>query len=127
MPADKAVVVVGENPYAEFKGDSDELWLTDAHKKLIRGCKNLGKKVIVVLISGRVLVIEEDLNNSDAFIAAWLPGSEGTGVADFLFATDGFKPVGKSPYSWPVKFDDIPLAPDAEHALFKFGYGLQEY
>ena len=127
MSADKAVVVVGENPYAEFKGDSDELWLTDAHKELITGCKDLGKKVIVVLISGRVLMIEEDLNNSDAFIAAWLPGSEGTGVSDFLYATDGFKPVGKSPYSWPVRFEDIPLAPDAEHALFKYGYGLQDY
>jgi beta-glucosidase len=127
MPAQKAVVVVGENPYAEGFGDSDELWLNDDHKALITGCKKLGKKVIVVLISGRVLVINEDLNNSDAFIAAWLPGSEGAGVADFLFATDGFKPSGKSPYSWPVKFTDIPIAPYAEHALFKFGYGLQDY
>jgi len=127
MPAEKIVVVVGENPYAEGFGDTDKLWLTEAHKKLISGCKVLGKKVIVVLISGRVLLIEEDLNNSDAFIAAWLPGSEGDGVADFLFAIDGFKPVGKSPYSWPVNFADIPLAADAAHALFKFGYGLQEY
>jgi beta-glucosidase len=127
MPAEKAVVVVGENPYAEMFGDSDELWLTQAHKNLISGCKELGKKVIVVLISGRVLLIKDDLDISDAFIAAWLPGSEGTGVADFLFATDGFKPVGKSPYSWPVNFTDIPLAADAEHALFKYGYGLQDY
>jgi beta-glucosidase len=127
MSAQKAVVVVGEDPYAEGFGDSDELWLSDDHKALITGCKNLGKKVVVILISGRVLVINEDLNNSDAFVAAWLPGSEGAGVADFLFATDGFKPTGKSPYSWPVKFADIPIAPYAEHALFKFGYGLQDY
>ncbi|PKI03489.1 glycoside hydrolase family 3 N-terminal domain-containing protein [Glaciecola sp. 33A] len=127
MQAQKAVVVVGENPYAEGAGDSDELWLSDEHKTLITGCKNLGKKVIVILISGRVLVINQDLNNSDAFVAAWLPGSEGGGIADFLFATDGFKPTGKSPYSWPVEFADIPIAPYAEHALFKFGYGLQDY
>lgn len=127
MPASKAIVVVGEAPYAEALGDSDELWLSDAHKKLITGCKNLGKKVIVILISGRVLAISEDLDKSDAFIAAWLPGSEGAGVADFLFATNGFKPTGKSPYSWPVAVTDIPLAPNAEHALFKFGYGLQDY
>jgi beta-glucosidase len=44
-----------------------------------------------------------------------------------LFAVDGFTPVGKSPFSWPVKYADIPLAPDAPHALFKFGYGLQDY
>jgi len=127
MPAEKALVVVGENPYAEGFGDTAELTLTDAHKNLILGCKILGKKVVVMLISGRVLLIEDDLNMSDAFIAAWLPGSEGMGVADFLFATDGFKPVGKSPYSWPVNYNDIPLAPDAPHALFKFGYGLQDY
>ena len=127
MPASKAIVVVGENPYAEGVGDSDELWLSDTHKKLITGCKNLDKKVIVILISGRVLAIKEDLDKSDAFIAAWLPGSEGAGVADFLFATDGFKPTGKSPYSWPAKVADIPLAPNADHALFKFGYGLEDY
>jgi beta-glucosidase len=127
MSATKAVVVVGESPYAEALGDSDELWLSDAHKKLITDCKNLNKKVIVILISGRVLAISEDLDNSDAFIAAWLPGSEGAGVADFLFATDGFKPRGKSPFSWPVVVADIPLAPNADHALFKFGYGLQNY
>lgn len=127
MSAEKAVVVVGEAPYAEGFGDTDELWLSDAHKDLITGCKNLGKKVVVVLISGRVLLIKDDLDISDAFIAAWLPGSEGAGVADFLFAVDGFKPVGKSPYSWPVKYADIPLAPDAGHALFRFGYGLQDY
>ena len=127
MTADKAVVVVGEKPYAEGIGDTDELFLTEAHKALITGCKNLNKKVVVILISGRVLVISDDLDKSDAFIAAWLPGSEGAGVADFLFASDDFKPVGKSPFSWPRRFEDIPLDADAEHALFKFGFGLTHY
>ncbi len=127
MAADKAVVVVGEQPYAEGAGDSDALFLTDAHKALISGCKALDKQVIVILISGRVLLIEEELNQSDAFVAAWLPGSEGAGVADFLYGIDGFKPTGKSPYAWPAKFEDIPIAADAEHALFQYGFGLTDY
>ena len=127
MIADTAVVVVGERPYAEFKGDTDELFLTEQHKELIQGCKARGKKVVVVLISGRVLAVEPDLAASDAFIAAWLPGSEGGGVADFLFAADGFKPVGKSPYAWPRQLADLPLAIDDERALFPFGFGLEDY
>jgi beta-glucosidase len=127
MESDKAIVVVGEEPYAEFAGDSDALWLSDEHKALISGCSELDKKVIVVLISGRVLLIKDELDQSDAFIAAWLPGSEGAGVADFLYAVDGFKPTGKSPYAWPARFDDIPIAADAAHALFPFGYGLSDY
>ncbi len=127
MKAETAVVVVGEQPYAEFKGDSNELYLTDEHKKLVRDCKGLGKDVVVILVSGRVLAIEPELELSDAFIAAWLPGSEGAGVADFLFATDGFKPVGKSPYAWPRKVADLPLTKFDQRALFPFGFGLQEY
>jgi beta-glucosidase len=125
--ANKAVVVVGEQPYAEGAGDSDELWLSDQHKKLIADCKSLGKEVIVVLISGRVLAISPELNLSDAFIAAWLPGSEGAGIADFLFAKDGFKPSGKSPYAWPRKVADLPLTKYDSRALFPFGYGLHDY
>jgi beta-glucosidase len=83
--------------------------------------------VIVVLVSGRVLIIRDELEKSDAFVAAWLPGSEGAGVADFLYAVDGFKPVGKSPYAWPARFEDLPIRKDAEHALFRFGFGLQDY
>jgi beta-glucosidase len=127
MTAETAVVVVGEQPYAEFKGDTDELFLTDRHSGMIEGCKRLGKKVVVVLISGRALAIEPDLAVSDAFIAAWLPGSEGGGVADFLYAADGFRPVGKSPYAWPRAVEDLPLAIDDERALIPFGFGLEDY
>lgn len=127
MPAQTAVVVVGEQPYAEFKGDTDDLFLSDAHKQLVRDCKTLGKNVVVILVSGRVLAISPELELSDAFIAAWLPGSEGAGVADFLFGAEGFKPVGKSPYAWPRKVGDLPLTMYDDRALFPFGYGLQEY
>ena len=127
MKAQTAVVVVGEQPYAEFEGDTDDLFLTEAHKQLVRDCKALGKNVVVVLVSGRVLAIAPELELSDAFIAAWLPGSEGAGVADFLFATDGFKPTGKSPYAWPREVGDLPLTQFDSRALFPFGFGLEEY
>jgi beta-glucosidase len=125
--AEKALVVVGERPYAEGAGDTNELWLSDSHKQLINDCKALGKQVIVVLISGRVLAIEPELDVSDAFIAAWLPGSEGAGVADFLFAADDFNPAGKSPYAWPRKATDLPISKNDPRALFPFGFGLNKY
>jgi beta-glucosidase len=125
--ANKAIVVVGEQPYAEGAGDSADLWLSPAHKKLIGECKAQRKQVIVVLISGRVLAIAPELQQSDAFVAAWLPGSEGAGVADFLFAKDGFRPVGKSPYAWPQAASDLPISQYASNALFPFGFGLSDY
>ena len=73
------------------------------------------------------MTITDSINKSDAFIAAWLPGSEGAGVADFLFATDDFKPVGKLPFSWPNAFEDLPLATDSDKALYPFGEGLSDY
>lgn len=127
MHSDKALIVVGEQPYAEFKGDSTNLDLTDDHKQLIDSCHQLGKEVIVILISGRPMTVTDSIAKSDAFIAAWLPGSEGAGVAEFLYGVDGFKPVGKLPYAWPARYEDLPLAQDAPHALFPFGYGLQDY
>jgi beta-glucosidase len=127
MQADKVIAVVGEQPYAEFLGDSSNLELAEAQASMIAQCKSLGKKVIVVLISGRAMTVTDIINHSDAFIAAWLPGSEGSGVADFLFGANGFKPSGKLPTSWPDKYEDLPLAEDAEKALFPFGFGLVEY
>ena len=127
MPAQKSVVVVGEQPYAEMFGDTDELWLSDDHKKLIDDCRKYSKQMVVILISGRTLRINEELEKSDAFIAAWLPGSEGAGVADLLYSTNGFKPKGKLPYAWFSELSDLPLSQDAEHALFPFGFGLNEF
>jgi beta-glucosidase len=127
MQANKVVAVVGELPYAEFMGDSTNLNLTQAQQDMVTQCKDLGKQVIVVLISGRAMTVTSTIKQSDAFIAAWLPGSEGAGVADFLFGADGFKPVGKLPTSWPDQYDDLPLAQDAEKALYPFGFGLNQY
>jgi len=127
MTANKAVVVVGEQPYAEFKGDSTNLDLPAEQKAMIDSCKALDKDVILILISGRTLTITDSIEKSDAFIAAWLPGSEGAGVADFLYGSNGFKPKGKLPFSWPDKFEDLPLAQDSDKALFPFGFGLEDY
>lgn len=127
MTAKKVVAVVGELPYAEFMGDSDDLNLNAQQHAMIEQCKALGKQVIVVLISGRALTVTDVINTSDAFIAAWLPGSEGAGVADFLFAADGFVPVGKLPTSWPDKYEDLPLDESSEKALYPFGFGLSNY
>ena len=107
------VVVVGENPYAEMMGDSDDLNLSDEHRGLVKRCKDLGKQVIVILISGRALTIKEELSKSDAFIAAWLPGSEGQGIADVLFGDYDFS--GKLSFSWPTT---------SSAPLFPLGYGL---
>ncbi|MGL1936534.1 MAG: glycoside hydrolase family 3 C-terminal domain-containing protein [Fibrobacterales bacterium] len=131
MSGKKAVVIVGETPYAEFMGDTDEsdyrLWMTDSHKGYINSCVDAGAQVITILVSGRVLAVEGEIEKSDAYIAAFFIGSEGDGVADFLFGVDGFTPKGKSPYSWPKDPADIPLAMDDSKALYPFGYGLEEY
>jgi beta-glucosidase len=127
MTANTVVVVVGEDPYAEGAGDTDELSLRDGHRALISGCRAMGKQVVTLLISGRPLLINEELTESDAFVAAWLPGSEGAGVADFLYATDGFSPVGRLPHAWPATYEDIPLAANDHSALFPLGYGLDRY
>jgi beta-glucosidase len=79
------------------------------------------------MLSGRALIITPQLNQSDAFVAAWLPGSEGGGIADFLFATDGFTPRGKLPHAWPASVSDLPLSQNDRKALFPFGFGLQSY
>jgi len=128
------IVVVGETPYAEFFGDIGDgtgkyqLTLSEAHQKYITKYADKGPKVIVVLISGRPLVVTNQIEQSDAFIAAWLPGSEGNGIAEVLFGDFNFK--GKLPHSWPNTVEDFegkfgPNFWDASITpMFKFGYGL---
>ncbi len=124
--ADVVIVVVGEEPYAEMFGDrkAEELVLTDEQKALISGYHAAGKRVVTVLISGRPLLVNDELAQSEAFVAAWLPGSEGAGVADVLFGDYGFS--GKLGFTWPRSPDQIPIrVGDADYdPLFPFGYGL---
>jgi beta-glucosidase len=97
--ADAVVVVVGELPYAETKGDRSDLHLAPEDVKLVEKVKSAGAPVVTVLLSGRPLILGSAMDSSDAFIAAWLPGTEGQGVADVLFGD--FKPTGKLPRQWP--------------------------
>ncbi len=152
---DVAVVVIGEDPYAEMMGDI-KAWQTLEFGKLKRSYKadvekihklhKLGAKVITVFYSGRPLYLNEEIAKSDAFVAAWLPGSEGKGITDVLIADTQGRPrydfQGKLSYSWPNKkrsatvsripqhipdyqVPELEQSPLGEHApLFEYGYGL---
>jgi beta-glucosidase len=122
--ADAVVVVVGEEPYAEFEGDRPELGLAQADKDAIAAARKAGVPLAVVLLSGRPMVVTDELAQADAFVAAWLPGTEGAGVADVLFGDH--KPTGKLPMSWPRTNAQMPInVGDAGYdPLFAYGYGL---
>lgn len=122
---DAAVVVFGEDPYAEFQGDRADLFYDDARSlAVLRRLKAAGVPTIAVFLSGRPLWVNRHLNAADAFVAAWLPGSEGGGVADVLFGRRDF--TGKLSFSWPADARGRPLnRGDAEYRpLFPYGYGL---
>jgi beta-glucosidase len=123
---DVAVVIFGEDPYAEFQGDVPDLIFRDNadNLSLLKKYKADGIKTVAVFLSGRPLWVNSHLNNSDAFVAAWLPGSEGGGVADVLFGKADFK--GKLPFSWPKTATQYILnVGDKDYdPLFAYGYGL---
>jgi beta-glucosidase len=113
------VVVIGERPYAEGKGDRADLSLDKEDAAAVANMKKAGIPVVVILISGRPMIVNDMLGQADAFIAAWLPGTEGQGVADVLFGD--YKPTGKLSFSWPRSMPQLPTSHDP---LFKYGYGL---
>jgi beta-glucosidase len=122
--ADGGVVVVGETPYAEYSGDRRDLALGEEDRRAIASVKAAGIPLVVVLVSGRPMIVTQALQEADAFLAAWLPGSEGQGVADVLFGVHN--PTGRLPVTWPRSMDQIPInqgdgKPDP---LFPFGFGL---
>jgi beta-glucosidase len=114
--ADAGIVVIGETPYAEMLGDRNDLALSLEDVAAVETMKRAGIPVVVVLLSGRPMIVNKVLDTCDAFVAAWLPGTEGRGITDVLFGDH--KPVGKLSLSWPRSMDqnDAPL--------FKYGYGL---
>lgn len=118
-----AIVVVGETPYSETDGDNLNLTIPEPGLSTMTNVCN-SVKCIVVLVSGRPLVVEPYLSSMDALVAAWLPGSEGQGVADVLFGDYGF--TGKLPRTWFKTVDQLPMnVGDPNYdPLFPFGYGL---
>ncbi len=130
---DAAVVVFGEDPYAEFQGDLPNLMFKGGKSgdlELIRRLKADGIPVVAVFLSGRPLWLNREINAADAFVAAWLPGSEGAGIADVLLrGADGeaqhdFK--GKLAFSWPKHADQYAnnVGQAGYDPLFPFGHGL---
>jgi beta-glucosidase len=120
--ADAVVVVIGELPYAEFKGDRTNLDLAPENEALVAKAKASGAPVVTLLLSGRPLILGSALDASDAFIAAWLPGTEGQGVADVLFGD--VKPTGKLPREWPRNGGQFAANKMYGKPLFKKGFGL---
>src|SRR5208337_133742 len=109
--ADAVIVVIGERPYAEMRGDRRALSLPQAD--------------LTVLFSGRPVLLGPVLESSDAVLAAWLPGTEGQGIADVLLGD--VKPTGRLPHTWPRSMDQIPCNVDdgtAKDPLFPYGFGL---
>lgn len=122
--ADDAVciAVVGESPYAEGRGDSADLRLPTKEIRTLNRMEEACARLVVVLVSGRPLIVTDHIDAWDAFVAAWLPGSEGAGVADVLFGERPF--VGRLPYTWPRSVEQVPLGRSDEPPLFPYGFGL---
>ncbi|MCA1613730.1 MAG: glycoside hydrolase family 3 C-terminal domain-containing protein [Acidobacteria bacterium] len=118
------IVVIGETPYAEGVGDRDELSLSAEDVAAVENLKRAGLPVVAVLVTGRPLILEPILAKCDAVVAAWLPGTEGQGVADVLFGD--YRPTGKLSFSWPRTNEQIPVnvGDRPYNPLFRYGFGL---
>jgi beta-glucosidase len=126
--AQVAVVVIGEQPYAEMKGDRKSLDLDADDVAAVRKAKEAGVPTVVVLFSGRPMILEPILPYADALVAAWLPGTEGGGIADVLFGDHN--PSGKLSLTWPKSMAQVPInvgpkgEKPKEQPLFEYGFGL---
>jgi beta-glucosidase len=135
--ADVVIVCVGEKPYAEGDGDNGSLALSGGtiyngvnYTSLISACKAKGKPLVCLLFSGRPMIITNEIQQCDAFVAAWLPGTEGDGIAEVLYGDYDFR--GKLPHTWPASYAQEPINTGSMgdpvgaggNPLFPFGYGL---
>ncbi len=122
--ADVAVVVIGETPYAEMQGDRESLALSAEDIAAVANAKKAGVPVVVVLVSGRPLLLDGVMDLADSVVAAWLPGTEGDGVTDVLFGDA--KPSGKLSFSWPADATQIPVTmhTPGKTPRFPVGFGL---
>lgn len=133
---DAIIAVIGETPYAETMGDiipSATLRHSDRHPEdlaVLKAAAASGKPVVTVFLSGRPLFVNDLLNLSDAFVAAWLPGSEGDGIADLLFAGETSKPMFNFTGTLAMPWPGVPCpyaggGDKAANRLFARGYGLR--
>lgn len=130
---DVAIVVFGENPYAEMQGDLGNVAYKNGSEddfNLLKRLRSQGIPVVSVFITGRPLWVNREINASTAFVVAWLPGTEGNGVADVLFRNEkgdiNFDTTGRLSFSWPKRVDQVVLNIGDENydPLFPYGYGL---
>ena len=128
--ANVGIAVLAEQPYAEGVGDRADISLNEAETSLIVEMGKQSETVVVILLSGRPRVITKQFPLADAWVAAWLPGTEGGGIADVLFGDYAF--TGKLPYSWPRSNEQLPIninnsadKTGCDAPLFPFGYGLE--
>jgi beta-glucosidase len=122
---DVGIWVGGETPYAEGQGDSSALAFGNDNSSQLGDICARVTTCIAILYSGRPVVIGDQLPKADAFVAAWLPGTEGAGITDAIFG-GGF--TGKLPVSWPNAVTDEPInSGDGKTPLFPMGYGLSPY
>ena len=123
LTAPIGLVVIAEEPYAEGMGDRADLTISAEQITLIETMRKKVDKLIVVLMSGRPMIITDQLPQIDAFVAAWLPGSEGDGISDLIFGAAPF--TGRLSYVWPRSMAQVPLSQlNGQQPLFEFGFGL---
>ena len=124
--ADVAVVVVGETPYAEGGGDDDDLHLRGEDVETVRRIKDAGIPTVMILISGRPMILDNVIHYADVLFAAWLPGTEGDGIADILFGD--YQPFGQLTHSWPRHMNQIPInwGDDNYDPLFPYKHGIHD-
>jgi beta-glucosidase len=118
------LAVVGELPYAEGVGDREMPDISLADKRALNRMEESCDQLAVIMISGRPLIISDRIDKWDALVAAWLPGTEGQGVADVIFGDVPF--TGKLSFTWPVNKEQLPIGSGEGDPLFPFGFGLSE-
>ena len=130
---DIVIMIYGETPYAEGEGDIKSLDFSSTNQKIIKSMEILSNKqipIISLFITGRPLIVDQELNLSDAFVSIWHPGSAVEGINDVIFSTRNnsinYNFKGKLPYSWPSSISSNPLniGDKKYNPLFEYGYGL---
>jgi beta-glucosidase len=124
VKTDLALVIVGETPYAEGKGDNANPSLKKEDIQVIENVKKLGIPYVVLIISGRPIILDKSISKAGALVACWLPGTEGGGITDVLFGGYDFK--GKLSHTWPASISQEPINQGdvSYEPFYPYGFGL---